>query len=166
MPNLLESMSMCMWFDVNAISRRNLLSTLVSSILVITFPGESSLYLSLLIRLIFFSSLWHGGLWLASHRQLRKVKRQISLTTFAAFWDLFRLSWLILFRMSNLMELDMREESVEAAALRFGYLLALYLDLHPSSLAYGWWSQSSQTRWKQRKASALCFKTFSFSSHH
>lgn len=35
MPNLLESMSMCMWFDVNAISRRNLLSTVVSSVLVI-----------------------------------------------------------------------------------------------------------------------------------
>ncbi|CAG9805698.1 unnamed protein product [Chironomus riparius] len=33
MPNILESFQMCMWFDVNVISRRNLLSAVVSSIL-------------------------------------------------------------------------------------------------------------------------------------
>lgn len=36
MPNLVESIQMCMWFDVNIISRRNLLSAAVSSILFFT----------------------------------------------------------------------------------------------------------------------------------
>jgi len=33
MSNLIESLQMCMWFDVNIISRRNLMSAVVSSIL-------------------------------------------------------------------------------------------------------------------------------------
>lgn len=34
MSNLIESLQMCMWFDVNIISRRNLMSAVASSILV------------------------------------------------------------------------------------------------------------------------------------
>lgn len=66
MSSLLESLQMCMWFDVNIISRRNLLSAVLSSLLVRIFSlniveGDSStffVFVFLVLRCLVGSD-WH-----------------------------------------------------------------------------------------------------------
>lgn len=60
MPNIAESLQMCMWFDVNVISRRNLLSSIVSSLLVGWLIVHDVLWCS-----IHIASLWHFQFFLA-----------------------------------------------------------------------------------------------------
>lgn len=55
MSNLVESLQMCMWFDVNIISRRNLLAAAVSSIAVsLIMITNAMIHQNYVLSLLFF----------------------------------------------------------------------------------------------------------------
>lgn len=86
MSNLVESLQMCLWFDVNIISRRNLLSAIISSFLVsfilLENKSDDSSQISFHVFVCVFSSSVLGGSSSELQQQPRKKKLLTSVTIF------------------------------------------------------------------------------------
>lgn len=163
MSNLVESLQMCLWFDVNTISRRNLLAAIVSSIAVseifAQFANDSSQFLRLCCYR--FSSSVLGGLSLELQRRPRKKVCLISATTSVGFSAQLAWSWLTLSPKNSSMEaLHTKVGFAPVTVSRSGCLLASSLASLLLSPAYGFWSPSSLKSFTSKASESFC-KTFS-----
>lgn len=166
MSNLVESLQMCMWFDVNIISRRNLLSAVLSSLLVnISVSAITSLgWFIEFSRLCFcFSSSALGGSSSGSQRPLSRAQHPTSATTSAECSAPSPWSWSTQSRTRCWTELATRAASAPATAWKSGCSPASCSASRPSSPVCGCWSRSSPTSCTSRASASSC-KTFSFSS--